>query len=642
MTDPLAAAGIAASLESVLSTGELNARPSRPPDYEAENRALVAIAQHMADSPRTTLQKLVEVALEVCHAGSAGISLISRETGDFYWPAIAGAWKPYISGGTPRHFGPCAVVVDRDAVQLFTRPERYYPYLVPVSPPIAEALLTPFHVEGKPIGTVWVIAHDTTRKFDAEDLRLIESLGRFAAAAHPLWAALDSQERQTRSLREINEALLVSSVRQHELTEQAEKAEAALRESEERLELELAATQSLQETSTQLLGEDEIGALYEKILDAAVAIMRSEYASIQILYPERGPGGELRLLSHRGFDPQSVRFWEWVGPTSETSCGAALRTGQRIIVSDVETCDFMAGSEDRAVFLQAGIHAAQSTPLVSRTGKLLGMISTHWRQPHQPSERDLRLMDVLARMAADLIERSQAEKALQNLNTDLKHFSYAASHDLQEPLRMVTIYTQLLSRQYKGRLDPQADQFIAHAVDGAQRMEILLRDLREYWSVNEQKIEKLIPVDCNRLLEKTLSLLDLSIQESGAVVTHDFLPIVVAEELPLTLLFQNLIANAIKYRRPEAPPRIHLSAERREAAWQISVTDNGIGIEPEHLEIIFAPFKRLSGREYPGAGLGLAICQRIVERYRGTIWVESTYGKGSTFHATLPTQAGDI
>src|SRR5580704_6578849 len=137
MTDSERTASVAPSLESVLSTDELNVRPSRPPDYETENRALLAIAQHMADSPRIILQKLVEVALEICRAGSAGVSLLSEESGDFYWPAVAGAWKPHIGRGPPRNFGPSGIVLDRNTVQLFTHPERYYPYLVPVSPPIA-------------------------------------------------------------------------------------------------------------------------------------------------------------------------------------------------------------------------------------------------------------------------------------------------------------------------------------------------------------------------------------------------------------------------------------------------------------------------------------------------------------------------
>ncbi len=636
MSSPQKMAGSKVSLESVLSSTKLKARPSRPPDYQTENRALREIAQHMADSPENTLQKLAEVAMQTCRAGSAGVSLVSEKNGDFYWPAVAGAWKPQIDGVTPRHVGPCSVVLDRNAVQLFTYPERYYSDLISLSPPIEEALVTPFFVNGKAVGTVWLVAHDPARKFDAEDLRLLESLGQFAAAAYPLSAALEAQQQQSQSMRDINEALVVSAVRQHELTEQGQRVEAALRESEEELSLELAATQQLQETSTKLIREDRVEALYEQILDAAVAIMRSEFASIQMLYPERGPGGELRLLGHRGFNPQAARFWEWVSVPSDTPWGIALRTGRRVIVPDVQTSDLMAGTEDRAACLQAGIHSVQSTPLVSRTGKLLGQISTYWRKPHQPTERDLRLLDVLARLAADLIERSQAEKALQNLNADLKHFSYAASHDLQQPLRMVMSYTQLLAKRYKGRLDPDADEYIAFVTDGARQMETLLSDLREYWSVNEHKIEHLGPIDCRLVLERALAYLEVPIEESSAVVTHDALPMVIAEEFPLTLLFQNLIGNAIKYHRPEVPPRIHLSAQHSAAEWKISVADNGIGIEDKYLETVFAPFKRLHGAEYPGTGLGLAMCQRVVERYRGNIWIESNYGQGSTVHFTLP------
>ncbi len=155
-------------------------------------------------------------------------------------------------------------------------------------------------------------------------------------------------------------------------------------------------------------------ALNEKIIDAAVAIMRSDFASMQLLYPDRGTGGELRLLAFRGFDPQAAKFWEWVRADSESTCGEALRTQHRAIAADVEECVYMAGSQDLATYLNTGIHAVQSTPLISRSGKLLGMISTHWKQPYEPSDRDLRLLDILARIAADLIERKQAQDSLRD------------------------------------------------------------------------------------------------------------------------------------------------------------------------------------------------------------------------------------
>jgi PAS domain S-box-containing protein len=407
MNEHAATAEIRASLESILITEELKQRPSRPPDYETENRALLSIAQHMADSPRGTLQKLTEIALEICQADSAGVSLISKKSGDFYWPAVAGAWKPHIGGGTPRNFGPCGVVLDRDSMQLFRHPERFYPYLLPISPPVTEALLTPFYVRGKAIGTVWVVAHSADRKFDAEDLRLIESLGRFAAAVYPLQAALDMEEHQAQSLRDVNERLLVSSVRQHELTEKAQEAEAALRGSEERLAGELSATQQLQSVSALLIEGGSTDTLNEKILDAAVAIMHADMASMQTLDEDQDA---LRLLDWRGFDPVFRQIFGLIRSDGETSCGAARRAGRRVVVPDVENCDSIVSPAALENHRKAGIRAVQSTPLCSREGRLLGMISTHWHTPHTPTEGDLRLFDILARQAADLIERTQTEE----------------------------------------------------------------------------------------------------------------------------------------------------------------------------------------------------------------------------------------
>ena len=168
----------------------------------------------------------------------------------------------------------------------------------------------------------------------------------------------------------------------------------------------------LQKISSELINEQSTEALYEKIVDAAVAIMRSDYASMQMLYPERGSGGELRLLAFRGFNPLAATFWEWVRADSKSTCGLALSTRRRVVAPDIQTCEFMAGSEDQQVYLQTGIHACQTTPLIARSGKVVGMISTHWRSPHQPSERDFRLFNILSRQAADLIERTRREQEL--------------------------------------------------------------------------------------------------------------------------------------------------------------------------------------------------------------------------------------
>lgn len=412
-------AGVTASLESVLSTDELSARPLRKPDHQAENNALLTIAARLSDSPQTALQAIAEVAQKICRAGSAGISLLSQRTGDLSWAAVAGAWKPLVGSGIPCPFGPCGVITDRAAAQLFTRPQRRYPTLAAIAPAIEEALFVPFSVAGKAVGTVWVLAHDTARKFDAEDARLLENLGRLAGAACLLCSERDGREEASQSLRDVNEQLVLSSLHQHELTEQAHRAEDIASESRDRLASKLTATQLLQETSTQLIGDNRDDTLYEKILDAAVIIMRSDYASLQAFDPERRSGVDRQLLAHRGLSQEAARFWEWVRATSESTCGVALRTRKRVIVADVRQCEFLAASDDLEMYLQTGIHAVQFSPLFSRDGRCLGMLSTYWRNPHQPAKDDLRLLDVLARQAADFIDRAQVQAALQESD---KHF----------------------------------------------------------------------------------------------------------------------------------------------------------------------------------------------------------------------------
>ena len=167
-------------------------------------------------------------------------------------------------------------------------------------------------------------------------------------------------------------------------------------------------------------------------------------------------------------------------------------------------------------------------------------------------------------------------------------------------------------------------------------MERLLRALREYWLVSERQLERLTSLDSGRVMDQAIQTLEIPIRESGAAVSYEPMPQVSAEEVSLAMLFQNLLGNAVKYSRPGEPPRIHVAARKNANMWEFSIGDNGIGIEAEHLEAIFAPFKRLHGSEYPGSGIGLSLCQKIVERYGGRIWAESTYGQGSTFYFTVP------
>jgi len=242
----------------------------------------------------------------------------------------------------------------------------------------------------------------------------------------------------------------------------------------------------------------------------------------------------------------------------------------------------------------------------------------------------------------DVTERKRIDDDLRRSNADLEQFAYIASHDLQEPLRMVASYTDLLAQRYRGRLDERADKYIHYATEGARRMQRLVADLLAYSRVGSQGV-KLRPVDAGYVLRTVLESLDQLVRESGAVVTIDGeLPIVMADEGQLGQVFQNLIGNAIKF-RGEQPPRISVRATRRDARWMFAVKDNGIGIDMRFADRIFQMFQRLHEKgRYEGSGIGLAIAKRIVEGHGGRVWFESTVGAGTTFFFTMPAAPGGV
>jgi PAS domain S-box-containing protein len=224
---------------------------------------------------------------------------------------------------------------------------------------------------------------------------------------------------------------------------------------------------------------------------------------------------------------------------------------------------------------------------------------------------------------------------LKRSNDDLQQFAYVASHDLQEPLRMVASYTQLIASRYQGKLDADADEFIAFAIDGCNRMQVLIQDLLAYSRAGTDG-KALSEVSSEETLLAALANLGLTLEKSGAIVTHDLLPTIMTDETQLRQVLQNLIGNAIKYRGAEAP-QVHVSAKNDAKKWIFSVRDNGLGIDPKNFERIFILFQRLHGRnEFEGTGIGLAICKKILERLGGRIWVESQLGRGSTFFFALP------
>jgi light-regulated signal transduction histidine kinase (bacteriophytochrome) len=242
--------------------------------------------------------------------------------------------------------------------------------------------------------------------------------------------------------------------------------------------------------------------------------------------------------------------------------------------------------------------------------------------------------DLEKRVAERTAELAERAKDLERSNMELQQFAYVASHDLQEPLRTIASFTQLLAKRYNDKLDDKAREFINYAVDGSKRMQTLINDLLAFSRVGTQA-KTLETVRCDAVLDRVLKNLKLAIQDSGAVITRDRLPVVLADEMQLGQMFQNLLGNAIKFRGSDTP-RIHVSAERQGATWKVMVRDNGIGISPDHNDRIFVIFQRLHTKtQYPGTGIGLAICKKIAERHGGRIWVEPSPGGGSTFYFTI-------
>ena len=242
------------------------------------------------------------------------------------------------------------------------------------------------------------------------------------------------------------------------------------------------------------------------------------------------------------------------------------------------------------------------------------------------------------KIMSDETARKQLQDSLSESNAALEQFAYVASHDLQEPLRTMSSYAELLTRKYTGKFDSEADRFLGFIVNASQRMSSLIQDLLEYARATTEE-ERPASVALDEDLEAALTHLTQAIEESGASVTHDPMPTIEVDRGQMVRLFQNLIGNALKYRKPDQAPQIHITAEQANREWIIAIRDNGIGFDSQYASTIFAPFKRLHQPDaFPGTGVGLAICRRIVEAHGGRIWAESRPGEGAIFRFTLPVE----
>ena len=353
-----------------------------------------------------------------------------------------------------------------------------------------------------------------------------------------------------------------------------------------------------------------------------------------LLVEDNASDGELILhaLEKGGFESQPD-----VVQTAEEFGDIIRKNKYEVILADYRLPGWN-GMETLTILRQEG----QDIPVVLVSGALGELKAV---ECIKQGASDYVLKDQLTRLPQS-VRRAIEEKALRDenrrtheeltrSNRDLEQFAYVASHDLQEPLRMVAMYTQLLAERYKGKLDENADKYIRYAVDGALRMQTLVNDLLKFSRVG-RKQEPMQETDCSLVVRIVIANLQSAIQESGAQIRYQDLPVLLADQSELVQLFQNLIGNAIKF-RGNGRPKIRITAKKRKKEWLFSVEDNGIGIPSQHAEDVFVIFKRLHTREeYPGSGIGLAICKKIVEHNQGRIWVESEAGQGSTFRFTWP------
>lgn len=381
--------------DDALITAEIEARPSRPPDYEAESRVLSALAGEMADNPRGVLQRLAELVVEVCHADSASVSILEPggAHGSLRWQAAAGAFAANLDATVPCDASPHGTLIAGNAVLLFDEPERIFPALRGAEPRIYESLLAPWQANGETAGALWAIKHTPQGRFDAEDARLLQSLARFASAAYQMSTALDA-----------------ATTRSDELERPVAERTVDLRESEAHLAVNLAGMRRLYDLHARLANESDLAVALGEIVAAANAFLGTNRGCIQLVSDD---GERLEMFAYRGYDEQDRFIQHFLHEGSRPACDAARRDRWRLVIEDVATFPGLRGATDREVALADGIRATQSTPMIGRAGELVGVLSNQFPRPHRPSDDELRLIDLLAWMATDFVERYQANTALR-------------------------------------------------------------------------------------------------------------------------------------------------------------------------------------------------------------------------------------
>ena len=694
----------AAPLESILCTEELHRRPSRPPDYEKENRALVKLVSALADSPATIFQALAETILESTQCDSAGLSLLTRDgkTPDvcgerFYWPAIAGRWNPHEGGGTPRNFGPCGDVLDQNRTLLFTHFERRYPYLLPVIPAAEECLLVPFYVAGEAVGTIWGIMHSGRRKFDAEDDRVMDALGKFASSAYQalkhiedLKVQVSEREKAEAEVRELargleakvrrlveanvvgivmwnlegaitgandaflrmvqydREDLASGRVRWMGLTP------AEWRSHDERAIADLTATGIFQPFEKEYFRKD--GSRVPVLLGGALFEGSGNEGVAFVLDLSDQKRAERALRRSEAFLAEGHRLsrigtFSWRVTTNEVTWSEQLYRIYEFEIGVPVTLELIrtrVHPEDLSV-LEKMIEQAQGDANAFRWQYRLVMpdqsIKYLHAVAHATKDQDGQLEYIAA--IQDVTARRLSEEALDKARAQLTHVARVTSlgvltasiaHELNQPLAGIITNANTCLRMLAAD-SPDVDGACETARrtirDGSRASEMIAR-LRALFIKKESTTE---PVDLNEATREVIALTSSELQRNQVVIQSelaDDLPTVTGDRIQLQQVIVNLLRNAsdAMVGAHDRPRQLLIRTEREDGdRVRVMVRDTGAGFDRQSVDKLFDAFYTT---KRDGMGIGLSVSRSIVERHQGRLWAEPNDGPGATFSFSIP------
>jgi len=576
-----------ASLESILCTEELYRRPSRPPDYEKENSALVALVSALADSPSTIFQTLAETILDITQCDSAGLSLLTRDGKKpdvcgkrFYWPAIAGMWNPHVGGGTPRNFGPCGDVLDQNRTLLFRHFERRYPYLMPVIPAAEECLLVPFYVAGHAVGTIWAIMHSDRRKFDAEDDRVMAALGKFASSAYQALVHIEDLKFQVA---------------------EREKAEAAVRELANGLEAKFRCL-----VDANIMGIF-IWNLEGKIVEANEAFLHIVEYDREDLVSGCMRWTDLTPPEWRDRDEHAVAELNAFGSAKPYEKEYLQKGGNRVPV--------LVGG---ALFEEGGNEGVAFVLDLSEQKRA----QENWKEAQQA------------------LHITQLELARVSRLTTMGELAASIAHEVNQPLTAVTNNSNACLRLLAARdLEPQVlRRALEEIVADGTRASAVLAQIRAL--IKKTPAEK-TKVDINEVIQEVLSLTGRELFENRILLERqltDALPLVLADRVQLQQVLLNLIMNGIEAMTAitDQPRSLWVESRIDESGdILVAVRDSGTGLGVE-ADRVFTHFFTTKAN---GMGMGLPISRSLIESHGGRLWATPNYPHGAVFSFTLPVDA---